>query len=210
MTKTYVIDKKILVPIHDRIMSGGGFCDPASPCYIYEIKLDTNGNLIVNRYGEHYGISNKDILCQHKQEIININNNIKMTNESIIIFKLLFDEIDSIKYIEFTRDTGPYNKQIFYVKNIAVINFVDSKLFNSIIECLKNVKLDNDKKYNDFKNNVILNDDNNINMLIYLEEYNDPNVAIAREKQLKNWNRKKKINLIIKSNPKFEDFSSTL
>lgn len=50
----------------------------------------------------------------------------------------------------------------------------------------------------------------NINQLIYIEEYKDPNTAIAREKQLKNWNRKKKIDLIIKINPKFEDIPLNL
>jgi len=45
----------------------------------------------------------------------------------------------------------------------------------------------------------------NIDKLIYYETYSDPETAIAREKQLKNWNRKKKINLIVKMNPKFEE-----
>lgn len=45
----------------------------------------------------------------------------------------------------------------------------------------------------------------NIDKLIYYEVYSDPETAIAREKQLKNWNRKKKINLIVKMNPKFEE-----
>ena len=45
----------------------------------------------------------------------------------------------------------------------------------------------------------------NIDILIYYEMYSDPETAIAREKQLKNWNRKKKINLIVKMNPKFEE-----
>ncbi len=45
----------------------------------------------------------------------------------------------------------------------------------------------------------------NINKLIYFEEYQDPETAILREKQLKNWNRKKKIDLIVKQNPKFEE-----
>lgn len=45
----------------------------------------------------------------------------------------------------------------------------------------------------------------NIVILIYYEVYNDPQTAIAREKQLKNWNRKKKIALITKMNPKFEE-----
>jgi len=42
-------------------------------------------------------------------------------------------------------------------------------------------------------------------MLIYYETYSDPMTAIAREKQLKNWSRKKKITLITKMNPKFEE-----
>lgn len=47
----------------------------------------------------------------------------------------------------------------------------------------------------------------NIDMLVYYEVYQDPNTAIAREKQLKNWNRKKKILLIVKQNPKFEEIA---
>ncbi|MBI4039083.1 GIY-YIG nuclease family protein [Candidatus Daviesbacteria bacterium] len=45
----------------------------------------------------------------------------------------------------------------------------------------------------------------NIDRLIYYEVFNDPETAIAREKQLKNWNRKKKILLITKFNPRFEE-----
>lgn len=45
----------------------------------------------------------------------------------------------------------------------------------------------------------------NVDKLIYYEVYNDPENAISREKQLKNWNRKKKISLITKFNPRFEE-----
>ena len=45
----------------------------------------------------------------------------------------------------------------------------------------------------------------NVNTLIYYEIYEDPETAITREKQLKNWNRKKKIILITRMNPKFEE-----
>jgi len=41
--------------------------------------------------------------------------------------------------------------------------------------------------------------------LIYFEEYKNPKEAIAREKQLKNWHRQWKINLIKSTNPDFED-----
>lgn len=43
--------------------------------------------------------------------------------------------------------------------------------------------------------------------LVYLEEYDDIKTAIAREKQLKNWHRKWKLNLIKKVNPEFKDLS---
>ena len=44
-----------------------------------------------------------------------------------------------------------------------------------------------------------------IHLLVYYEITNDINSAIAREKQLKSWNRKWKIALIEKANPQWED-----
>lgn len=43
--------------------------------------------------------------------------------------------------------------------------------------------------------------------LVRYEEYNDINLAIKREKQLKNWNRKKKEELIKIGNPKWTDLA---
>ena len=43
--------------------------------------------------------------------------------------------------------------------------------------------------------------------LIYFEEYQDINLAIAREKQLKKWRREKKEWLIKRMNPDFKDLS---
>lgn len=48
----------------------------------------------------------------------------------------------------------------------------------------------------------------NINKLLYIEEYSDPKEAIAREKQLKGWSRKKKVELIKTLNPKFIELNS--
>lgn len=45
----------------------------------------------------------------------------------------------------------------------------------------------------------------NINKLVYFEIYEDIREAIKREKQLKGGSRKKKINLIIKTNFEFRD-----
>ncbi|MBU1164712.1 GIY-YIG nuclease family protein, partial [Patescibacteria group bacterium] len=47
----------------------------------------------------------------------------------------------------------------------------------------------------------------NINKLVYYEEYDYVYDAIDREKQLKRWTRKKKVDLIKSVNPKFEDLS---
>lgn len=45
------------------------------------------------------------------------------------------------------------------------------------------------------------------NLLVYCEAYQYVDQAIAREKQLKNWNRGKKIGLIEMQNPKWGDLS---
>ena len=46
-----------------------------------------------------------------------------------------------------------------------------------------------------------------VHELVHFEETNDSIVAIEREKQLKNWMRKWKIELIEKNNPQWEDLS---
>jgi putative endonuclease len=48
----------------------------------------------------------------------------------------------------------------------------------------------------------------NVNRLVYYEEYNDIRDAIAREKQIKGWLRKKKIALIESTNPNWDDLST--
>ena len=47
----------------------------------------------------------------------------------------------------------------------------------------------------------------NINKLVYYEVYGTAYGAIVREKQLKRWSRKKKVDLIKKVNPNFKDLS---
>jgi putative endonuclease len=46
--------------------------------------------------------------------------------------------------------------------------------------------------------------------LIYYEDYPDPVSAIAREKQLKGWRREKKIALIQKQNPRWNDLFNVI
>ena len=45
----------------------------------------------------------------------------------------------------------------------------------------------------------------NISKLVYYENFNDPNEAIRREKQIKGWLRIKKIKLIESMNPDWKD-----
>lgn len=47
----------------------------------------------------------------------------------------------------------------------------------------------------------------NLNKLVYYEVYDDINLAIKREKQIKSGSRKKKIDLIISKNHNFIDLS---
>ena len=47
----------------------------------------------------------------------------------------------------------------------------------------------------------------NVNILVYFEQTNDIQEAIMREKNLKKWNRRWKIELIEKSNFKWKDLS---
>jgi putative endonuclease len=47
----------------------------------------------------------------------------------------------------------------------------------------------------------------NVTRLVYFEETGDVHAALAREKQIKGWVRRKKITLIKSVNPKWEDLS---
>ena len=47
----------------------------------------------------------------------------------------------------------------------------------------------------------------NVQKLVYLEFFRDVRAAIAREKQLKGWLRKRKVALIESTNPQWKDLS---
>ncbi|MDP2860924.1 MAG: GIY-YIG nuclease family protein [bacterium] len=50
----------------------------------------------------------------------------------------------------------------------------------------------------------------NLEKLVYYEVYEDVNLAIAREKQIKAGSRKKKIDLINRINPRWKDLYDTI
>ena len=50
----------------------------------------------------------------------------------------------------------------------------------------------------------------NVTKLVYLEGFTNPNEAIAAEKKIKGWLRKKKIDLVNSMNPKWVDLSKEI
>ena len=62
---------------------------------------------------------------------------------------------------------------------------------------------------NEHKNHLIqgFTQKYNIHMLVYFDETNNIDAALLREKQLKKWNRKWKLELIEKENPHWKDLS---
>ena len=50
----------------------------------------------------------------------------------------------------------------------------------------------------------------NVTMLMYYEQFSNPNEAIEREKQIKGWRREKKVALIESVNPTWRDLSQDL
>ncbi|RJR32153.1 GIY-YIG nuclease family protein [Candidatus Parcubacteria bacterium] len=69
-----------------------------------------------------------------------------------------------------------------------------------------------DERISQHKNKVVegFTKKYNINKLVYYEPYDNVSDAITREKQLKKWSRKKKVDLIRKVNPKLNDLSQDL
>lgn len=80
-----------------------------------------------------------------------------------------------------------WNNKVLY---IGVTNNIARRIYEH-----KNKLIDGfTKKYNVYK-------------LVYLEEMNDVEATISREKQLKGWNKDKKIMLIESINPKWNELS---
>ena len=73
----------------------------------------------------------------------------------------------------------------------------------------------NDIARRSFEHKIHLNSDSftaryNVNKLVYIEVFENPEYAIMREKQIKSWSRKRKIELIEKSNPDWIDIFNYL
>jgi putative endonuclease len=68
------------------------------------------------------------------------------------------------------------------------------------------------KRIYEHKNNLVegFTQKYSVHTLIYFEETSDIQAAISREKQLKKWNRKWKVELIEKTNPNWSDLYDSL
>ncbi len=68
------------------------------------------------------------------------------------------------------------------------------------------------RRYMEHKNNLVegFTQKYKCHSLLYYEEFTQIEEAIAREKQLKGWTRKKKEELIRSQNPFFKDLAETL
>jgi putative endonuclease len=66
------------------------------------------------------------------------------------------------------------------------------------------------QRVEDHKNNLVpgFASKYKVTKLVYYEEGNDVDAALAREKQIKGWQRSKKIELIESKNPEWKDLSS--
>lgn len=92
---------------------------------------------------------------------------------------------------------GYYTYIIMTQNNTALYVGVTNDLIRRIYEHKQKIADGHTKKYN-------------IDKLVYYEIFDDPENAIKREKQLKGWVRKKKINLIQSMNEDFRDLYDDL
>jgi len=69
---------------------------------------------------------------------------------------------------------------------------------------------DLERRLSEHRNNLIEGFTNkyNVHRLVYYEDVNDIQAALQREKQLKRWTRKWKLELIEKVNPEWRDLSN--
>ena len=90
------------------------------------------------------------------------------------------------------------NNKIYTV--YIITNFNNTTFYIGVTNDLK-------RRIYEHKNKIIegFSKKYNLDKLVYYETTQDINSAIKREKQLKNWHREWKINLINKFNPEYRD-----
>ncbi len=87
-----------------------------------------------------------------------------------------------------------------------ITNYQNTVLYTGITNNLK-------KRIEEHKKEISKNSFSNkyrLYKLVWFEEFKIPNEAILIEKRIKGWTRNKKIDLIKRKNPNFQDLLSTL
>ena len=97
-----------------------------------------------------------------------------------------------------------FSKQKYFSVYILT-NFTNTVLYIGITNNLLRRIYEHKEKLNDGFTSQY-----NVNKLVYFEVFEDPENAIKREKSLKNLVRRKKIALIEKENPKWDDLYGKL
>ena len=113
---------------------------------------------------------------------------------------------------------APFNYTIISLSLFAIYFYIVSKAFTYSVYILSNftrtafyIGVTNDLvkriRQHRFENGSIFTSKYKCFFLMYFEEYKSIRNAISREKQLKNWERKWKIELIKKENPEMKDLA---
>lgn len=84
----------------------------------------------------------------------------------------------------------------------VLTNFTNNVFYIGVTNSIERRLLEHSVKSNSFVQKY------HLKKLVYIEEYNDVKEAITREKQLKNWHRNWKINLVKALNPSLRDLST--
>lgn len=92
------------------------------------------------------------------------------------------------------------NKGRFYV---YIFSSATRTLYSGVTDDLE-------RRLSEYKNLMVedTSSDNDLRRLVYVEEFDDKEEAVRREKQIQRWRRSKKIDLIMRANPKWVDISS--
>lgn len=142
-------------------------------------------NLFQDPYAMHYSLALKDFKT-NIQAPIHPNTPDATTNVPIVILNQIQD---------------PYVMKDYYVYILA------SKARGTLYIGISNSLERRTFEHATSPNTASFTQKYSVKRLVYYEQCNDAELAIAREKQLKNWHRQWKINLVEADNPNWDDLA---
>ena len=110
-----------------------------------------------------------------------------------------------MQYTLVAKGVQSYDNKSMGKENQYYVYIMTNKSETLYVGMTNNIK----KRVYEHKNKIIdgFTKKYNIRRLLYFETFGDSNSAIAREKTIKGWLRKKKIELLSKTNPHWKDLS---